>query len=65
MQLKMSLKGKDLSMLLLQNKNSVVICMKERERFLFPQGLSAVIFNKSGYTWEELILHSPSKQNVH
>lgn len=50
MQLKMSLRGKDLSMLLLQNKNSVVICMEERERFLFPWGLSAAIFNRPGYT---------------
>lgn len=64
MQLKMSLRGEDLGMWLLQNKNSVVICLEERERFLFPWGLSAPVLNRPGYTWEELVLHSPSKQNV-
>lgn len=65
MQLKMNLRGKDLRMLLLQNKNFVVICMEEGERFLFPWGLSAAIFNRPGYTWEELILHSSSNKNFH
>lgn len=41
MQLKMSLRGKDLSMWLLQNKNSVVICLEERVLvLLFLTGLA-------------------------
>lgn len=55
----MSLRRTDLSMLLLQSKNSVVIYMEAREGFLFPWGLSAAIFNRSGCTWEELIFLFP------